>query len=305
MPVWLNQNIALIDTNGYGFEEAIAAYVVRGSRGAALVDAGYSSTWERVIASVRELGIGLDEIQYIFLTHFHLDHAGASWHLLKHLKNARVVIHEGAIRHLIDPSRLVEAAHAAFGEDLAEHIGELRPIQPERIEPAREQEYELGGVSVEVLFTPGHVPSHISIHVPQHKALITGDAVVVRRGKTPFKVPAASPPMYDVDAAVKSVERLASYNPAMLLTPHYGERRVSAGEFEEQRRIIEEWADRVSSLMQQGMDYKQISEAMRDSLLREAGVKLSDLDDFTRVILLGKLLPLTVQGYMGYLLRRR
>ncbi len=302
---WVSRYVGVIDTLGYGAKGAIAAYVVKGSEGAALVDVGYSTSWEKVVKSLRELGVELDDVNYIFLTHFHLDHSGASQILLQHLPNAQLVVHEGAIRHLIDPSRLVDAALAAFGDDLAPYIGDLKPIQPERIEPAKETYYDLGGVGLEVLFTPGHVPSHLSIYVERDESVITGDAVNVRHPSIPFPLPAASPPYYDVENAVRSIEKIRELKPKKLYTPHYGTREVTDKLFEEEQNAITYWRDEIDRMMNEGMNAEQIAEKLRAKLLEQAGLKLQDLDDYARNILLTRLMKISVQGYLGLLMRRR
>ncbi len=302
---WVGRQVAVIDTVGYGYRGAVASYVVKGYEGVALVDVGYSTTAGNVVKSLRELGVEFDKVRYIFLTHFHLDHAGGSHKLLQHLPNATLVVHEGAIRHLIDPSRLVDAAVAAFGEDMAQHIGTLEPLQPERIEPAAETVYELGGVSLEVLATPGHVPSHISLYLEAENAVFTGDAVNVRHPALPMPLPAASPPIYDIDAAIQSLERLKSLKPKTLYTPHYGVRGVNGGYFDEEAEAIEWWRNEVGRMLNEGLRAEQIAGNMRQTLLVKAGLKTSELDEYVSNILLGRLLRISVLGYMGRLMRGR
>ncbi|MEM4303417.1 MAG: MBL fold metallo-hydrolase [Candidatus Caldarchaeum sp.] len=191
---WASRHVAVIDTHGYGSKGAVASYVVRGGDGAALVDVGYSTSWSFVLNGLRELGVKLSDVKYVFLTHFHLDHAGGSHTALQNMPNAQLMVHEAAVRTLIDPSRLVDAALAAFGEDIAHYIGGLQPIQPERIEPVKEESYELGDVRLEVLFTPGHAPGHISLYLEEEGSVFTGDAMCVRHPALPFPLPPASPP---------------------------------------------------------------------------------------------------------------
>jgi len=302
---WAGRHVAVIDTVGYGFKNAVASYVVKGSEAVALVDVGYSQTAGNVIKGLRELGVELDKVKYIFLTHFHLDHAGASHKLLEYLPDATLVVHEGAIRHLIDPSRLVDAAVAAFGEDMKQHIGSLEPIQPERIEPAAETVYELGGITLEIIATPGHVPSHISLYLEAEDAVLTGDAVNVRHPALPIPLPAASPPIFDVDAALQSLEKIKSLKPKTLLTPHYGVRGVNGRYFDEEAEAIEWWRKEVEKMLNEGLKAEQIVKNMRQTLLDKAGVKPSELDEYVSNILLGKLLNISVLGYMGKLMRGR
>ena len=297
---WITPRIGLIDTGGYGDEETVASYVVKGSRGSALIDVGYSTTWERVLEGLGALGVGTDSVRHVFLTHFHLDHVGALGELIPHLPNATVVAHERAIRHLIDPSRLVSAAQVAFGK-VAPLIGSLSPTQPDRIEPAKQQPYDLGDLKLQPLFTPGHVPSHLSFFVDDG-TIFSGDAVCVTRRGLRLLLPPGSPPVYDVKAAVRSVEDIRALKPRLLLSPHYGRQPVTSDAFEDQEEAMQRWSDAVSSMVDQGKALGAITSEMRKRALEEAELKPSDLDDFAAKVLLGPLLEMTVEAYMGYVL---
>ncbi len=301
---WVSGRVALVDTNGYGSNGAVACYVVRGSGGAALVDVGYSTSWEFVLNGLRDLGVKLNDVRYVFLTHFHLDHAGGSHAALENMPNAQLMVHEAAVRLLIDPSRLVDAALAAFGQDIAHYIGGLQPIQPERIEPVKEEGYDLGDLSLEVLFTPGHAPGHISIHLESENSVFTGDAVCVKHPALSFPLPPASPPLYDVDSALHSLERIASLKPKTLYTPHFGPRRADRSLFEEEAAALVEWRDEIGRMLGEGMGVNAIAESLRKKLLEKHGVDLDRLDRYVRDILLNRLLKISVHGYMGLLMRR-
>lgn len=299
---WLESGIGIIDTGGYGSNETIASYVLSGDNSAGLIDVGYSTTWQTITRGLAELGIAPKDVSYIFLTHFHLDHAGASNSLLKYLPNAKIVVHEKAIRHLIDPSKLVDGARSAFG-NLGAKIGSLDPIQPERLEPARDESYALGGLTLQPLFTPGHAPSHLSFYT-NNGVLFTGDVVCVKRKGIDFMVPAASPPIYDVPAALKSLETIQSMRPRKLLAPHFGEYPTTDSEFENQKAAVQTWLDEISSKMDEGLNAQQITEFVVHSVLLKDRDP-NTLDDFTRDVLLGSLIRMTVEAYMSYLLSRK
>lgn len=295
---WIGEGVGMIDTGGYGVEHAVASYVVAGEREAALVDVGYSSTWERTKEGLAELGVAREEVGYVFLTHVHMDHAGAAWGAIQDLPNARLVVHEKGIRHLIDPSRMVGATRAAFA-DQARHVGDMRSIQPERIEPAREERYDLGGRSLEPVFTAGHMPGHMSL--TSGDFAFTGDAVCVRQEGLGL-IPAGSPPIYDVPSAVRSVQRLEEAEPKVILAPHFGRYPGQRDELESHLDAMQAWREAISAKVDEGLSLQQITASMRGSLLERSGKKRSDLDDFTNNVLLDRLLTMTVEGYMGYLL---
>ncbi|MEM2238218.1 MAG: MBL fold metallo-hydrolase [Candidatus Caldarchaeum sp.] len=302
---WVSRCVAIIDTNGYGSKGSVACYVVKGDGEAALVDVGYSTSWSFILNGLRELGVKLGDVKYVFLTHFHLDHSGGSHTALQNMPNAQLMVHEAALRVLLDPSRLVDAALAAFGEDIAHYIGGLQPIQPERIEPVREESYELGDVGLEVLFTPGHAPGHISLYLANEDSVFTGDAVCVRHPALPFPLPPASPPFYDVDSALQSLEKIRSLKPAKLYTPHFGFREAESRLFEEEAAVITAWRDEVERLLDEGLGANAIAESLRKKLLAKHGIGFNGLDSYVGDILLNRLLKISVQGYMGLLMRRR
>ena len=296
---WVSDGVGIIDTGGYGTDHTVASYVVKGDRSAALVDVGYSSTWGRTAEGLAELGVARDKVEFIFLTHVHLDHAGAAWEATNHFPNARLVVHEKGIRHLIDPSRLVGATRAGFG-DQASHIGDMRSVQPERISPAREERYDIGHRFIEPMFTPGHMPGHMSL-VTGGGIVFTGDAVCVRKEGLGL-IPAGSPPIYDVAAAVKSLERIEEEKPDVILAPHFGKYPERGKDLGRHMETIQGWKDKISARLDEGQNLQQVTASMRDSLLIGAGLEESSLDDYSAKVLLGRLLGMTVEGYMGYLL---
>ncbi len=71
-----------------------------------------------------------EEVRHVFVTHIHLDHAGAAWRLAE--LGATVYVHPKGAPHLVDPSRLLASAERIYGAMLRPLWGELRGIPPER-----------------------------------------------------------------------------------------------------------------------------------------------------------------------------
>ena len=59
-------------------EEAIAAYVVVGQDGPVLIETGPGSTVPQMRSALNNHGISTNDIHHVFVTHIHLDHAGAA-----------------------------------------------------------------------------------------------------------------------------------------------------------------------------------------------------------------------------------
>ncbi len=109
-----------------------AAHIVQHDGAAAFVDVGTNYSVPHMLAALQELRINPQAVEYVFITHVHLDHAGGAGLLLQSLPAARVVVHPRGARHLIDPTILIAASKAVYGEErYRELYGELVPIDAE------------------------------------------------------------------------------------------------------------------------------------------------------------------------------
>ena len=104
-----------IDLQHLDLEGAIACYVVDGPE-PTIIDPGPTTTMDRLVGELAEVGIGPNDLRHILLTHIHLDHAGATGHLMELFPNARVHVHEDGASHMVDPERLVSSTRRTFGE---------------------------------------------------------------------------------------------------------------------------------------------------------------------------------------------
>ena len=154
----------MIDTVGLGNPSTVAVYVVKGARKIALIDCGYASSYGNVLQGLRKLGIEPSSVDYIVPTHVHLDHAGAAGHLLRYMSRAKVIAHERAVPHLVDPAKVFESAKSVFGEKLIAMYGKPLPIGKDRITAVGEESHiDLGGATLTTLHAPGHAPHQISV----------------------------------------------------------------------------------------------------------------------------------------------
>ena len=88
-----------------GYEEFMGAYLFTGER-KAIIDVGPRLVIPNLLAALAELNVSPGEIDYIILTHIHIDHAGGVGTALKSMSRARVVAHPQARPHLTNPARL-------------------------------------------------------------------------------------------------------------------------------------------------------------------------------------------------------
>jgi glyoxylase-like metal-dependent hydrolase (beta-lactamase superfamily II) len=125
--------VETIDLNFMGTEEVIASFLLLGTDSAGIVETGPTSCLERLQAGLKANGVPPGDVREVFLTHIHLDHAGASGHLAEILPNATFYVHELGYPHLADPSKLVKSATRIYGERMDELWGEVRPVPEERL----------------------------------------------------------------------------------------------------------------------------------------------------------------------------
>ncbi len=196
---------------------------------AAFVDTGTSLAVPRLLAALTEHGVGPDAVDYVFLTHIHLDHAGGAGELVRHLPRARVVVHPRGVEHLAEPSRLIKATRAVYGDAVFERLyGDIVPIARERLlATAEDLRLELAGRPFSFLHTPGHALHHVAIVDHGAKAVFTGDTFGISYREfdvdgRPFVFPTTTPSQFDPDQLKDSIARIAALRPAAVFLTHYG-----------------------------------------------------------------------------------
>lgn len=117
---------------------------------------------ERIIAAVRKLGL---TVKYILNTHGHFDHVGA---------NAEVKDAFGSpvAMHPLDAAALAAShEHAAFFGV----VSKPQPLPDIALEDG--MRLEAGGISLDVLHTPGHTEGGVSLYCKEHGLVFTGDTL--------------------------------------------------------------------------------------------------------------------------------
>jgi len=223
----VTHGIHIIDT-GFVRPRFDAAYLVVENGRGAFIDCGTNHSVPRMLAALEEAGISAAEVDWLILTHVHLDHAGGAGELIARLPNARALVHPRGARHMIDPSKLWAGASAVYGEAVMEReYGRLRPIPAERVVEADDgHEVDLAGRILRAIHTPGHAKHHIAIHDSRANVCFTGDVfgLSYREFDTangPFVLPTTSPVQFDPDELHASIERLVALKPAAMYLTHY------------------------------------------------------------------------------------
>ena len=130
--VQVEDNIHYIDSLRLGAHSVSGIYLIVAD-GITLIEAGTTHTAPYIIESVRSLGYKESDVVRCINTHIHLDHSCASGWLAQRMPEMRVYAHERGVKHLADPSRLLESAQIVYGnmDTIIEIHGEILPV-PEK-----------------------------------------------------------------------------------------------------------------------------------------------------------------------------
>ncbi len=208
-----------IDLVHLGLEGAIACYLVEGEE-PAIVDPGPTTCLDRLVSELESLGVGTGDLRHVLLTHVHLDHAGATGHLVERFPRATVHVHADGAPHMVDPTRLVASTRRTFGEAHDRLWGEVTPVPAERIRP-----WQPGGAGplpwLRAVPTPGHIAHHLAYLDERDGTLFSGDAMGIVLDGAPSHPP-TPPPAVDLRAWERTLAEIASIGPERFGATHFG-----------------------------------------------------------------------------------
>lgn len=214
----ITDKISIIDAPFSGNKGVLGTYLIEGDR-KAIIDPGPTSQTVGVIDILRKKGV--DELDAVLLSHIHLDHAGGSWKMAQEYPDCYVYCHPKGLAHMVDPTRLKAGAERLFGEFVLEY-GEITGVPAERMKESQEGDViDLGGITMEVLWTPGHSSHSQTYWEPDSKTVFVGDAGGRMIGKSGPVVP-TSPPPHNPVKAVESIDRILALDPETLCIAHFG-----------------------------------------------------------------------------------
>ncbi|MBL7080558.1 MBL fold metallo-hydrolase [Candidatus Bathyarchaeota archaeon] len=214
----ITDTISMIDSPYHGRRGVLGTYLIRGEK-SAVIDPGPAPLVPGVIEALEETGV--THLDYVLLTHIHLDHAAGSWKMLEAYPDATIHCHPRGAGHVIDPTRLLAAAREIYGDALKE-FGEVRGVPAERVAQSTDGEtLDLGGILLETIWTPGHSSHSQSYFEPSSGVVFVGDAAGHYPENKGVLVP-GSPPPHNPAKAADSLLKLMSYEPKTIAYSHFG-----------------------------------------------------------------------------------
>lgn len=273
---------------------------------AAIVDTGTNVAVPHTLAALADLGVAPDAVDYVIVTHVHLDHAGAAGAFLAACPNAKLVVHPRGARHLIDPSKLVQGSIAVYGEaPFRELYGDIVPVPAARvIEMNDGDSLDFNGRRLEFIDTPGHARHHFGIHDLASNSLFTGDTFGISyrefdvEGK-PFIFPTTTPVQFEPEALHASIDRLVARNAEAAYLTHYGRIENLPALAPVLHVLIDEYVAMTLAAAGEGPARQEaLKNAMRDCLMARLRAHGCALDDATCHDLLANDVELNSQGLL-------
>lgn len=222
-----NDGITAIDTEYARALQDASHLIVEGGR-AAFIDTGVNKSVPLLLDALRQQDLDVGDVDYVFLTHVHLDHAGGAGELMQALPNATCVVHRYGAPHMIDPTKLIAGTEAVYGIDETREIyGTIVPIDERRVHIPEDGDWlSLNGRELQFINTEGHARHHHVINDPQSKGVFTGDSFGVsyreldtEHGEIVF--PTSTPVQFDPAEAHIAVDRIMACEPEQLFLTHY------------------------------------------------------------------------------------
>ena len=289
-----------------------AIHVIAHQGRAAIVDSGTSLSVPHLLVALERLGIARDAVDWLFLTHVHLDHAGGAGALMRELPRAQAVLHPRGAAHLVDPSVLVAGTIGVYGEATYRALyGEIVPIDAARVRVTSDGErLELGRARVRVpahagprAASPGHRRPRRARRV--HRRHLRRVLPRVRRRRARLRDPDDDADAVRPRAAGRLDRRIAALRPEAVYLTHYS--RVT-----DVPRLAESLERQVRHLAQLALAHAGSPEAapairtgLREAWLaqvREHGCPMGEAQ--VDALLRGDL-DLNVDGVLAWLARRR
>jgi glyoxylase-like metal-dependent hydrolase (beta-lactamase superfamily II) len=256
-------------------QTAVHIMVERGR--AAIIDTGTAHSVPLTLAALAQRGIAPEQVDYVILTHVHLDHAGGAGALMARCPNARLTVHPRGARHVIDPGRLLEATVAIYGAETTRRVyGEVLPVARERVlETPEGAALSLAGRELSFFDTPGHARHHVVLRDGRTGHLFAGDTfgfsyreLDVAGRQSAF--PTTSPSQFDPPALARSIERMLALAPGAMYLTHFGRVADLARLAADLRRLIEAHAALAERCRRAGTErFRLLTEGVTALVLEE------------------------------------
>jgi glyoxylase-like metal-dependent hydrolase (beta-lactamase superfamily II) len=298
--IQVEDNIHYIDSLKIGNHSVSGIYLIVAD-GITLIEASTTHTAPYILEAARELGFEPEDIKRCINTHIHLDHAGASGWLARRIPQIKIYAHERGIKHLADPTRLIESAQSVYGsvEMIIEIHGEIIPVPEENLVGVTDTELDIGGgMKLQIFAAPGHASHHICIFEPSTGCLFSGEALGHYHPEFDTLTPAAAPPSFDLDASLETAGKIRALEPRTICFSQFGQRR-------DPENVIDDWERQTvlhSEIILAELSAGKSTGEVIDMLFEQL-IQLPHTGQFSEASIRGMLMSV-VLGYYQYFQRK-
>jgi glyoxylase-like metal-dependent hydrolase (beta-lactamase superfamily II) len=269
-----------VDLHFQGHQQSIAVYVIPHKEGIALIESGPGSTFNNLKAGLENLKYRLEQITDVFVTHIHLDHAGAVGALAKY--GATIHVHPVGAPHLINPEKLLASATRIYGEHMDRLWGKMLPVPENQIHILEDGDIvNLEPLSVLAMDTPGHATHHHAYLV--REVCFSGDVGGIRiPGTAQIRLP-MPPPELNLEDWRRSVKKLRAAGPKRIAPTHFGVYEAADKHLLDLERLIDEidlWMEEVMPGDPSVEEIDQLFQAWTEERAQKAGLSPEIINRF-------------------------
>jgi len=203
-------------------------YLLEDNGEAAIIETSTNYAVPYILGTLENLSIKREQVKYVILTHIHLDHAGGTGELMRHLPEAQLIVHPRGKKHMIEPEKLIESVKKVYGEEqYIKLYGDILPVPKASVITANDGDtFFLGNRELAFYDTPGHAKHHNIIHDKKTGSIFSGDNFGIgyprmKWNNGRFIFPSTSPTQFEPDKALETYNKIISLNPSRILLTHF------------------------------------------------------------------------------------
>ena len=225
----MNVHVLKIGFNFGGNDHIIYPVIFRNQTEVILVDCGYPDFLPMIERAANLHDISLNQLTGIIITHHDIDHVGGLYEIRKKYPHVKVYCsapeqpfitgHKKSLR-----LEQAEALFPSVPDDqkegaiyFQEMLQSVQPVKVDGLLSDGEEPAFLKGVKI--IYTPGHMPGHISFYIEESKTLVASDAVVYEDGELEIANPEFT---LDINAAIDYVKKLRQFDIKKIICYHGG-----------------------------------------------------------------------------------
>lgn len=268
--------ITTLDLNWRGEPRCIATALVRSDNFAGLVDPGPGSTLETLRQQLAAQQLRVADLQAIFLTHIHLDHAAATGALVRENPALQVYVHTRGAPHMSDPSKLLSSAERLYGERMQALFGDFLPVPQANLRILEGGEtLPIGSRELRVFYTPGHASHHVTYYDATERVAFVGDTAGICMEGNRFILPATPPPDISLELWNASLDLIAQLHPRRLFLTHFGFSDQPDRHLQAYRERLKHWGALTADILARAKDQNEAVREFARAVAAEAAEFLS------------------------------